>query len=150
VLVLGALPASAGGLILRGGLGITPDQAVVGVQTHLQRQILRILHMAPSVDAGFGDNVTTVCGNLDFLLAIPPKSDSAIYAGAGATLTWWNFDGDTESDTEIGLSLVGGLRFGTKGKNGYIGEVRFGVGDVPDLRILIGINFGGGSNSNKN
>jgi hypothetical protein len=144
VLCLAAGESLAGGLGLRAGLGIDPDQAVVGLQGQLSGKKLDAFYLAPSLDFGFGDNVTTICGNLDLLLLIrPPDSNGALYAGVGPTIAVWDFD-NHDSDTKIGLSLLGGARFGMGKKNVYNAEVRFGVGDIPDIRVLFGIMFGAG------
>jgi hypothetical protein len=137
-----AQSALAGSVGLRAGFGINPDQVVVGAQGQLSGKKLKAFSLAPSVDFGFGDNITTICGNVDFLLDLPlPGSEGGFYAGLGPTLTYWDFK-NIASDTEIGLSLVGGIRFGLGTKNAYNAEVRFGVGDVPDVRVLFGILFG--------
>ena len=137
--------AAATAFGLRAGFGLTPDQVVVGVQGQLAGKKMKAFHLAPSVDFGFGDNLTTICGNLDLLLAFGlPGSESSLYAGLGPTLAYWDYSSGVASanDTEIGLSLVGGARFGMGSKNAYSAEVRFGVGDIPDVRILVGILFG--------
>lgn len=138
-----AWPSSAIGI--RGGLGLDPDQGVVGLQGQFAGRKLKVVRIAPSVDFGFGDDVTTIAGNLDFIMLLsPPESRSAFYAGAGPTLTWWDFDNDAiEADTEIGLSLLGGVRFATSGSHAYTAEFRFGIGDIPEIRILVGFLFGG-------
>jgi hypothetical protein len=143
-LCLGAGESLAAGFGVRAGLGVDPDQAVVGLQGQLSGKKLKAFRLAPSVDFGFGDNVTTICGNLDLLLLIrPPDSNGALYAGVGPTIAVWDFD-NRDSDTEIGLSLLGGARFGMGKKNVYNAEVRFGVGDIPEIRVLFGIMFGAG------
>lgn len=143
VLALGAQSASATSAFgVRGGLGIDPDQGVIGLQSQFGDRKFKILRLAPSVDFGFGDNVTTVCGNLDLLAILsPPGSGGGFYLGGGPTLAWSDFE-DIESETEIGLSVVGGVRFALGDKNAYTAEVRFGVDDIPEIRILVGILFG--------
>ncbi len=142
-LCLTAGEVAASGFGVRAGLGIDPDQAVVGLQGQMNKKELAAFNLAPSLDFGFGDDVTTICGNLDFLLVLsPPDSRGGLYAGLGPTLTYWDFK-NVKNDTEIGLSLVAGLRFGAgTGGNAYTGEVRFGIGDAPDVRILVGMLFG--------
>lgn len=127
---------------LHGGFGLTPDQAVFGVQSELGR--VKMARFAPSVDFGFGDNVTTIALNADVRLHIsPPKSGSAIYIGGGPTLAVINPKGPVGSDTEIGLSLTGGLKVPMGANNAYTLEGRLGLGDIPDFRLLIGVLFGG-------
>lgn len=126
------------------GFSINPDQYVLGVQAVLGKYYRG--RFAPSVDFGFGDNVTVITGNFDFKIDLfsPPKSRSVFYAGAGPTLSYITPDGG-DSDTEIGLSLLGGIKLGMNEKNYYNIEARFGVGDIPDFKLLAGVMFGFGS-----
>lgn len=126
---------------LRGGFGINPDQGVVGAQAELGR--VSIARFAPSVDFGFGDNVTTIALNGDVRVHVsPPRTASAIYLGGGPTLLLIDPKyGD--SDTEIGLSLAAGLKVPMGANNAYTLEGRLGLGDIPDFRLAIGILFGG-------
>lgn len=141
-LLAGTETAAAAGFGVRGGLGINPDQGVIGLQAEMGGKRLKAFRLAPSADFGFGDNVTTFCGNLDFLLHVPfPGSGGGAYGGLGPTLTYWDVDSG-QNDTEIGLSLVAGMRLGMGDRNAYNLEARFGVGDVPDFRILVGVLFG--------
>lgn len=127
---------------LRAGLGLDPDQFVIGAQTILGK-FGKIARSAPSFDLGFGNDVTTYAANADlfFPLVSPPSSNAVIYLSAGPTLTHWSFNGF--SDTEIGFTIAPGLRFPMGTKNVYNLETRIGIGDIPDLRILFGVLFGG-------
>ena len=126
---------------LRVGFGLDPDQFVVGIQTDLG-SVYRNIHFVPSIDAGFGDNVTSFGLNGDFKMFLPmPKSEAAIYVLAGPTAEFYSFDGET--DTEVGLYLGGGVRMGYSDKGWYNLEARIGIGDIPEFRLLLGILFGG-------
>jgi len=127
---------------LRAGYGIDPDQFVIGLQGDFGN-VLKIAHLAASADAGFGDNLTTIVLGADALVFLPlPKSDVSFYGAAGPALTIWTPD-QGETDTEIGLALTIGARFPLGDSGWYNLEGRFGVGDVPDVRILLGVLFGG-------
>ncbi len=137
--------AYGNGLILRAGAGINPDQFVIGAQTvvgHLFRPPSP--RFAPSVDIGFGDNVTVITINPDFRVMVsPPRSNAFVYLQAGPTLAISDPKvGD--GDTDIGLTLSGGVNFPMGQSNFYSIEGRVGIGDVPDVRILLGFQFGGG------
>jgi hypothetical protein len=126
------------------GFGIDPDQFVVGVQAELGR--VKMARFAPSLDLGFGDNMTTYTLNGDIRLHVsPPKSTFTVYLGGGPTLALIDPKGG-DSDTEIGLSLVAGLKAAMGRSNAYTLEGRFGVGDIPEFRLLAGILFGGHDN----
>jgi hypothetical protein len=123
------------------GYGTSPDQFVAGLQFDTGK-ITRWLHFVPSIDAGFGDNVTTLALNGDLKFFVPlPKSSVVFYALAGPALAiWWPDEGDR--DTDIGVNLGFGARMELGEIGWYNLETRFGIGDVPEWRILIGILFG--------
>lgn len=144
-----AVPANAvsygNGLVLRAGAGINPDQFVMGVQTVVGRIFKTPFpRFAPSADIGFGDHVTVITLNPDFRVIVsPPRSDAFIYIQAGPTIAIVDPE-HGDNDTNIGLTLSGGLNFPMGATNFYSLEGRVGIGDVPDVRILLGFQFGGG------
>ncbi|MBD3403275.1 hypothetical protein GF420_10305 [candidate division GN15 bacterium] len=126
---------------VRAGFGIDPDQFVFGGQAVLG-QVLKVARFSPSVDVGFGDDLTTVVGNVDLRVHLsPPRAAAGLYVGGGPSLAWIDPDiGD--SDTEIGFSAAGGLMAAMGQSNMYTLEARVGLGDVPDFRLTVGILFG--------
>lgn len=126
---------------LRLGFGADPDQFVAGVQVDTGK-LYGPLHFVPSFDAGFGDNVTTLSFNADLKAFLPlPNSSLALYGLAGPTLTYWMLD-EVDDDLEIGLSLGIGARAAFGDSGWYNVEARFGAGDIPELRIMLGLLFG--------
>jgi hypothetical protein len=121
----------------RAGMGINPDQFVVGVQAFLRSRLLGIARLAPSVDVGFGDNVTATLINLDILSGslTLPGSDLGFYAGAGGSAAIFSSNGN--SDTEWGVNIVGGVDFARR----FFGEARFGIDKMPDVRLLLGVRL---------
>ena len=91
---------------VRTGLGINPDQFVVGAQAVFGRA-LKIARIAPSADIGFGDNATVITLNTDLRLMLfsPPESSVEFYCGAGPTIALISPKGG-DNDTEIGLTLA--------------------------------------------
>ncbi len=127
---------------VRIGYGSDPNQFVAGAQADLGK-IYSKLHFVPSVDFGFGDNATTICFNGDLEMFLPlPKSPVAFYGLAGPTFTYWKYE-NVDGDFEVGLSLGIGARMNFGGSGWYNMEARFGISDIPDFRILLGILFGG-------
>ena len=53
--------------------------------------------------------------------------------GLGAGLTWNSFDGDSN----VGGNAIGGLKFAGP----FFAEVKAGIGDVPDFKIMGGMTF---------
>lgn len=127
------------------GFGLDPDQFVLGAQAELGQ--VKIARFAPSLNAGFGDNLTIFALNGDVRLYLsPPKTTFAVFLGGGPTLAMIDFEGG-DTDTEIGLSLVGGLKAAMGRSNAYTLEGRLGLGDIPEFRLLVGILFGGHGNA---
>ncbi|MFQ5691035.1 MAG: hypothetical protein ACE5HQ_12275 [Gemmatimonadota bacterium] len=126
------------GFGLRGGLGIDPDQFVLGAQVSLGKAF-QITRFVPSVDVAVGD-VTTTSFNGDFLLRFVLEDASfGIYAGGGPTLV--NFNHENDNTWELGLSAVAGTQLPLIPGYATNLEARFGVGDIPDFRLLFAIIF---------
>jgi hypothetical protein len=127
---------------LRAGYGMDPDQFVIGGQADLAR-IFGNLHLVSSIDAGFGDNMTTFAFNPEVNLFLPlPKSSASLYGILGPSLVLWSPE-EGDGDTEIGVTLGLGTRI-AMGKSGWYNfEARFGIGDIPETRILFGLLSGG-------
>jgi hypothetical protein len=138
---------SAKGFGLRTGYGTNPDQFVIGAQAVLGRT-LGFMRFAPSIDAGFGNDMTTYLVNADFrLLSLtPPGSPAGLYCGAGLSLAVLDSN-NAGSDIQIGVNVVTGLTFPLGSRSEYNLEVRFGLVDMPELRILFGIMLGSRSKS---
>ncbi|MCI0330976.1 MAG: hypothetical protein L0196_08550 [candidate division Zixibacteria bacterium] len=122
---------------LRAGLSQEPDQFVVGAQAELGK--LGQATVAPSVDLGFGDGSDVTAANLDlrFYLFPLPQTGIWFYGAAGPTVAF--FEGGSE---EVGLSLTAGAKIPMQKNSHYNIEARFGIGDIPDLKIMLGILFG--------
>ncbi len=130
-----AAPVKAA-LGVRAGLSQNPDQFVVGAQAEVGS--LGLATIAPSVDLGFGDNSDLTAANLDLRWYLFPLPQTGIqfYAAAGPTAVF------VSSQSEIGLSLTAGAKIPMKGTGRYNVEARFGIGDIPDLKVMLGILFG--------
>ena len=133
------------GLGPRVGFSTDPSQFVFGGQGTFG-PIVDDLTFDPSLEFGFGDDVTTVAGNFDlhyhFHLNNTPWTP---YVGAGATIVNYNYNHDfpdhDSNQTEGGGSLIVGAGAPTKSGNRFFGELKFGLGDVPSLKMVVGWNF---------
>lgn len=124
---------------LRGGLGLSPDQVVLGAQAELGTWT--IARVVPSVDIGLGDNVTTIDFNADFLLRVTvPDASLTLYGGGGPTVAFIDHD-NGNSNWNVGVSAVVGGRLPVGGKHAVNLEARFGIGDIPDFRLIAAIIF---------
>lgn len=126
---------------IRAGFASTPDQFVIGGQAELGRA-LQTARFAPSVDVGLGSDLTAWTFNADFrwYLFNLPESGLKFYGAAGPTLLVASAN-KAGSDSNLGLSLVGGVRIPMKSGRRYNLEARFGIGDIPDFKLMLGILF---------
>lgn len=145
VLLMGASCfAEAGmkrGLGIKAGYSIDPDQFTIGGQSILASY--GKIDLAPSLDFGTGDGGKVVTLNADGTLNLVtlPRSNITFYVGAGPTLALIYPD-EGDSDTEIGLSLLGGFKVEAGNNNFYNLVARIGIGDIPEFKILVGYMFG--------
>lgn len=139
-LAQGSQAPSGLGFGVRGGLGLDPDQFVMGAQFSLGKA-LSIARVVPSVDVGFGDNVTTIDFNADLLLRLNVEGTSfGFYGGGGPTLAFIDVK-DAGSDWKLGLSVTVGAQVPILKKNATNIEARLGIGDIPDFRLLFAFIF---------
>ena len=128
----------------RVGLSINPDQFVIGGQLNLPLSAARGLAISPNVELGVGDNVTTLQLNADldyhFDNAGPNWNP---YVGGGIGIAFFDFSNDVGggSESELGVNLLGGLRFRQKNGSHLFTELRLGIGDIPDAKVIVGWNF---------
>jgi opacity protein-like surface antigen len=146
---LAAAPAHAdavvGGIGPRVGFSIDPDQVVFGGQLIIG-EIAPDLTFDPSLEFGFGDDVTVIALNFDvhyhFVVA---GSNWRPYAGGGIGINFIEFDDDfpgrDDSETEVGGNVILGAGVPTTAGNRFFTELKFGLGDVPTLKMLVGWNF---------
>ena len=136
VLCLAATGASAGDIGLRAGLTSGPDQFHIGAHTDLGT-VLPPLRLVPNVEIGFGDNLTLVSLNGDFIYDF---AGSPFGAGGEIAMQFWNFDGGG-SDTELGLSALGNYRLGLSNGKTLLLEIKIGLMDAPDFKATVGYTF---------
>jgi hypothetical protein len=142
LLVLPTVSLAAGAAIgPRAGYDFESDNLVLGGGGEFGR-VLQSFRFAPSVEFEFGDNTVTAL-NGDFRLYLFPLPETGLhfYGSAGPTLVFTSRDkADTQS--ELGLSLVAGVKIPMKGENCYNLEARFGFGDIPEFKLMFAIFFG--------
>jgi len=126
-----AAPAvSSLGFGIKAGLGMNPDQFVIGAQYSLGKAV-GIFRVVPAVHVGFGD-ITSFDFNVDFLARLITKdSGFGFYGGAAPTF----IVGD-ESYDEFGITLIAGVQVPIIKNKATNIEARFGLGNLPDFRIL--------------
>jgi hypothetical protein len=126
--------AAAQGAGVRAGASVDPDQFYVGGHYETGALVQR-LHFRPNLEVGFGDDVTTVGANLEFVYKIPLDGPWSLYAGGGPALNIYSFDDDSETDG--GLNLL----FGAETSNGLMFEVKVGAINSPEVKFGVGYTW---------
>ena len=94
----------------RVGFSTDPDQFVFGGQLTIG-EIAPHVTFDPSLEVGFGDNLTSIAANFDLHYHFPLTGYAwTPYAGAGATIVNYSYDNDLpngdSNNTEAGGSLL--------------------------------------------
>jgi hypothetical protein len=130
----------------RVGASSDADQVLLGAQFDLG-EFTTNLRWQPSFELGFGDDKLSLYGNFMVSYYFPVKAAVTPYAGAQVTVWLFDQDGpnndgfDDGFNAEIGLYAVGGIETKLKGNNRFLAELQAGIGDVPDIRVLVGWTF---------
>ncbi len=130
-------PAAAANVGFRTGLSLDPDDFIAGIHFRTD-PLAEQLYFVPSGEVGFGD-VTMLAFNADLHYVFETHSKLSPYAGGGMTVNW--FDTQGGSDTEVGGSVLGGLLLGQTSMGRMFFEMKLGLGDVPDAKLLVGWNL---------
>lgn len=140
--------AVGSGIGLRGwgvrvGLGVDPDQALVGIHWDLGEFIPQ-LRFQPDIELGVGDDALTFYATAPVHYLFRVNADFTPYAGGGIALGVVNVDlpeqaqGDEdETSFEAGARAIGGLEWTLKNGNPFAIEANFGVGDVHDFQVKV-------------
>lgn len=130
----GSALAQDGGV--RGGLTVDPDQFYIG--GHLETSpLIDRLHFRPNVEVGFGDDLTLIAANMEFVYKFPKRGNWGLYAGGGPALNIYMVDGADDTDTDAGLNLLAGF----ENSSGLFFEFKLGVVDSPDFKFGVGWTF---------
>ena len=121
---------------LRAGVSIDPDQVYLGGHLETEPLIERLV-FRPNAEIGFGDDVTLVAVNLEFVWKFPARqSPWAFYAGGGPAINFYQFEGSGD-DAEPGFNFLVGL----ENPRGLFFEFKIGGGDSPDFKFGVGVSF---------
>jgi hypothetical protein len=128
------------------GISTDPDQLVLGGQLDLG-EIAPDVTLTPNLELGIGDDFTVFALNGDlhyhFLIQGSPWRP---YVGGGLGINFISFDapagfqGD-DSEVEIGANLIAGAIVPTRSGSRFFTELKFGLGDIPEFKWLVGWNF---------
>ncbi len=134
---------------LRGGVTFDPDQFHVGAHVNAG-ELFDNGYFLPNVEIGFGDDATLIALNPELVYRFDHRTDShwGFYLGGGLGINIYNWDdGDDhhdngdDSDTELGVNILGGMTRALSSGNEFFLEVKFGLIDSPDAKITVGLTF---------
>jgi hypothetical protein len=139
VLVVLPSPAAAQGPGLRAGASVDPDQFYLGGHYESNALVNR-LYFKPNAELGFGDDITTIALNFEFVYKFPLDRPWSLYAGGGPALNVYSFGdrfGDDDSNAEGGLNFL----FGAETSRGLFFEMKIGAIDSPELKFGVGYTW---------
>lgn len=137
MLVVVPSPARAQAPGVRGGVSVDPDQFYLG--GHYETgPVANRLHFKPNLEVGFGDDLTHLGLNFEFVYKFPRRNEWQLYAGGGPAINIYSFDGrNDDSDVEGGLNVL----IGAETARGLFFEFKIGALDSPDLKFGVGWTF---------
>jgi hypothetical protein len=133
VLLPSSVAAQAPGV--RAGISVDPDQFFVGGHYETGPLVER-LHFKPSLEVGFGDDVTHIGVNFEFVYKILTRQEWTLYAGGGPAINHYSFN-RRDAATEPGFNAI----FGADTSRGLFFEVKLGAPDSPDVKFTVGWTF---------
>ena len=127
---------------VRAGFSSNPDQFVFGVQMEFP-PLADNLYVVPSAEVGIGDDAFSLAVNGDLQYRFHTSSGIRPYVGGGLNLYYFDPDADNaDSNTNIGVSALGGLFFGSAEGRPLFVDVKLGLTDeVPDWKFMFGVMF---------
>jgi len=138
VVLFSSTPALAQDAGIRGGISIDPDQFYFG--GHLEAgPLVDRLYFRPNVEVGFGDDLTLIAANMEFIYKFTRSRGLNVYAGAGPALNIFMFDGpgDNDAETEAGFNIL----VGAETPKGLFFEFKMGAIDSPDFKFGVGYTW---------
>jgi len=129
----------------RFGVSLDPDQLVLGGQL-VTPPVAPHITFDPSLELGLGDDQTVVAINLDMFYHFELHDTQwSPYAGLGVGINWFSIDRPApesdQSNSEVGANVVLGVDVPTSHGSWFFSELRAGLGDIPEMKIIAGWNF---------
>ncbi|HVP14707.1 MAG TPA: hypothetical protein VMS88_04125 [Terriglobales bacterium] len=149
VLVPWAAHAASGSAVTSGGfrfgVSLSPNQFAFGGQLAI-REFAPDWSFHPSLELGVGDNQTVIQPNFDAYYRLHLQGTTwQPYVGAGIGLAFISedrpFPEARHDETDVGLNAVFGFDVPTTSGSQWFTELRLGLGDIPNLKIMGGFNF---------
>jgi len=138
LVLFSATPALAQDGGIRGGISVDPDQFYFG--GHLETSpLIDRLYFRPNVEVGFGDDLTLIAANMEFVYKFTTRRPWNVYAGGGPALNVYMLDGDgdNDSETDAGVNIL----VGVEQSSGLFFEFKIGAIDSPDFKFGVGYTW---------
>jgi hypothetical protein len=119
---------------IRGGVSVDPDQVYFGGHLDTGALVDR-LHFRPNVEVGFGNDLTLLAANMEFVYKFPSRGGWGLYAGAGPALNIYMVDDDSNSDAGVNFVV------GVEQRNGLFFEFKVGAMDSPEFKFGVGYTW---------
>jgi hypothetical protein len=127
----------------RVGLSLSPDQIHFG--GHLDfGQFAKHVRFQPNVELGFGDNVDLFTVNAEAAYRFSEQWDvwsPYLGGGVGANIKRYSNANDKETETDLGVNLLGGIEKGLSSGDRFFVEGKFSLNDAPDVKVTVGWTF---------
>jgi len=127
----------------RVGLSLNPDQIHFGA--HLDfGNFAQHVRFQPNVELGFGDDVKLFTINAEAAYRFSSTWDVwTPYLGGGLGANIVSFDNAKSNDTEtdLGVNLLGGIEKGLSNGDRFFIEGKFSLNDIPDAKVTVGWTF---------
>ena len=128
----------------RVGVTVNPDQFDFGAHVDLG-SVSNHVRLQPSMELGVGDNATVLALNGDLSYRFASRWDTwSPYLGGGASVFFVGNDNGLMDGTETnaGLSALGGIERGMSSGSRFFLEGKIGFVDAPDFKVMAGWTFG--------
>lgn len=137
MILAGTASAQSKGIGIRAGVSASPDQFYIGAHMNVT-EIVENFWFRPNAEVGFGDGLTLLTLNPEFVYNLRIKSrEWTPYIGGGPSFlvgSFKNATGGHDTDTGGGFNFVGGIQQ----KKGFMAEIKIGAFDSPDFKLGIG------------
>jgi hypothetical protein len=130
----------------RVGLTFDPDQVHFGAHMDYGN-FARHVRFQPNIEVGIGNDLTLVALNFEAAYRFRETWDVwSPYLGGGLGVNIANYDnnrfGDSDSNTDVGVNLLGGIERGLSSGDRFFLETKLGlVDESPDLKLTVGWTF---------
>jgi opacity protein-like surface antigen len=144
-----ATPPPAGAFDLSGFGGklgyLTPESrgGTVAVAAHLEfeKQGSRV-HLMPNLMYWKAGDLRDLSANADLYYHFADEGLVTPYLGAGLGVNAFRDDRSDQSDTKLGVNMIGGVRFPAETVH-YFAEGRYTAGGISQFAVLGGLTFHG-------